>query len=188
MSYSVTSVKLCTALGLAGVMLMSGCSTAPPVEEQLQLEEVTISDEEISVDVTPEVDITPEPVYVEPEAVYVEPTTPTYEEVQNDYVVQKGDTLWGIAKSHNCSIADLVRWNDLRKSDLLSIGQVLRVGSSSQGSTYSANSGESHIIAKGDTLWGISRRYNCSVAELKSWNNLTASHVLSVGQELRVSQ
>jgi LysM repeat protein len=140
---------------------------------------------EVEVDITPEVevDITPEPE----SEVFGDPI-PTYEDVQSDYVVQKGDTLWGIAKSHNCTIAELARWNSLHKPYLLSVGQTLRVNSSSQSSSTYSGSGESYVVVKGDTLWKISRRYNCTVANLVRWNNLTSSHVLSVGQELQVSQ
>ncbi len=191
MSYSVTSVKLCTAFSLVGVMLMSGCST-PPVDEHLQEEEVTVSDsEEVSVE-----EITPEPEVIEEVQVTVEPDepdvvepTPTYEDVQSDYVVQKGDTLWRIAKRHNCTVADLAKWNDLHKPyPSLLVGQTLRVDSSSQSVTHSGNGGEYHVVVKKETLWGISKRYNCTVADLASWNNLTAPYVLFVGQKLQVSQ
>lgn len=42
-----------------------------------------------------------------------------------------------------------------------------------------------HIVGPGDTLWSIARRYNTTVSELKSLNNLT-SDVLSIGQKLIV--
>ena len=44
---------------------------------------------------------------------------------------------------------------------------------------------ESHVVASGDTLYNISRRYNMSVAELKSLNMLN-SDAVKLGQNLRV--
>lgn len=42
-----------------------------------------------------------------------------------------------------------------------------------------------HKVVKGDTLYGLSKKYNVSVAEIKKWNNL-ASNALSIGQELEI--
>ncbi len=44
---------------------------------------------------------------------------------------------------------------------------------------------EKHVVASGDTLYNISRRYNMSVAELKSLNKLDGDAV-KLGQNLRV--
>ncbi|MGE0665350.1 MAG: LysM peptidoglycan-binding domain-containing protein [Sphingomonadales bacterium] len=55
----------------------------------------------------------PPPVVEEPE-----PTT---------YMVVRGDTLYGIARAHGVSPADLARWNDLANADLLMVGQELVV-------------------------------------------------------------
>lgn len=43
------------------------------------------------------------------------------------YVVKSGDTLFGIARMHNMSIAELVRLNDLVDPNRLWAGQVLRI-------------------------------------------------------------
>ncbi|MGI9047232.1 MAG: transglycosylase SLT domain-containing protein [Burkholderiales bacterium] len=40
-----------------------------------------------------------------------------------------------------------------------------------------------YIVKKGDTLFSISQRYNVTIAQLKSWNNLRSSN-LSLGQKL----
>jgi LysM repeat protein len=46
---------------------------------------------------------------------------------------------------------------------------------------------ETHTVVAGDTLYNISRRYNLSVAELRSINNLKKGAVIHVGQKLIVS-
>lgn len=45
-----------------------------------------------------------------------------------------------------------------------------------------------HTVVAGDTLFGISRRYNLSVEELRSINKLPAGAVIHIGQTLTVSQ
>ena len=63
-------------------------------------------------------------------------------------------------------------------SNLLSIGQKLKI---SEGTTSSNN--EYYTVQKGDTLYGIARKFNTTVDELKRLNNLT-SNLLSIGQIL----
>lgn len=45
---------------------------------------------------------------------------------QKHHLVQKGETLWGIARRHGVSVEDLKRWNDLRGS-LVQPGATLRL-------------------------------------------------------------
>lgn len=42
-----------------------------------------------------------------------------------------------------------------------------------------------HTVKPGDTLWGLSKQYNATVAELKKWNNLK-SDIIVVGTKLNL--
>jgi LysM repeat protein len=44
-----------------------------------------------------------------------------------------------------------------------------------------------HTVQKGDTLYGISKKYGISVGELRKLNNLSADQSLRTGQKLMVS-
>ncbi len=50
----------------------------------------------------------------------------------------------------------------------------------------SISSSNGHLVQKGDTLYSISRRYNISVEELKTYNNL-ADNNIKIGQVLKVT-
>lgn len=52
--------------------------------------------------------------------------------------------------------------------------------------TGPAFSDSSHVVAKGETLYSISRKYGISVAELCKENSITPSQVLKVGQKLAI--
>lgn len=91
-----------------------------------------------------------------------------------EYTVQKGDTLYSIAKKYDTTVDKLMELNGL-SSNLLSIGQVLKIPSSINLKTY--------IVKKGDTLYSIARNNNTTVDALMIANNLT-SNILSIGQKL----
>lgn len=102
----------------------------------------------------------------------------------NYYVVKKGDSLWSIARKYGLSVAELKALNNLI-SNTLHIGDTLLV--SSANSTDDNISDEYYTVKSGDTLWGIARKYNMSVNDLKSLNNLSSNN-LSIGQKLIVSK
>ncbi|WP_163192542.1 LysM peptidoglycan-binding domain-containing protein [Clostridium thermarum] len=52
--------------------------------------------------------------------------------------------------------------------------------------TYAQTLNNTYTVVSGDTLWGISRKYNVTVDNLKKWNNLT-SDILSIGQKLKLN-
>ncbi|CDF19921.1 peptidoglycan-binding LysM [Clostridium sp. CAG:609] len=95
----------------------------------------------------------------------------------NEYVVKKGDTLYGIANKYNVSVDNLKSYNNL-STDSLSIGQIIKIPDNK------VNSNE-YVVKSGDNLYSISRKYGVSVDELMSVNNLKST-VLSVGQVLKI--
>ncbi|GJH34452.1 peptidoglycan DD-metalloendopeptidase family protein [Paraburkholderia hospita] len=69
------------------------------------------------------------------------------------YRVERGDTLYKIARSNRTSVESLTRWNKLSNPDSLEVGQVLRVApppgtaTASTGSTRSSSSGSASASA-----------------------------------------
>ena len=93
---------------------------------------------------------------------------------QITYVVKKGDSLWLIANKYDTTIEKIKTTNNLT-SNLLPIGQVLIIPSTSEYKTYT--------VQKGDSLWLIANKYNTTVDNIKKLNNLT-TNLLSIGQKL----
>jgi len=98
----------------------------------------------------------------------------------DEYIVKKGDSLWKISKDFGISVDELKKYNNLSSNNLY-IGQVLEIPSTESLSPYNST----YMVAKGDSLWSISQKFNTSVSELKKINGLS-SNLLSIGQILKI--
>ncbi|TYS17752.1 LysM peptidoglycan-binding domain-containing protein [Rossellomorea vietnamensis] len=113
----------------------------------------------------------------------------------SSHKVSSGDSLWSIAKKYDTSVSALKKLNSL-KSDVIYPNQVLKV-EGSQAAVPAPPSKETAVdkpvvetkytIVPGDTLIGIANKHSISLAELKSWNNLT-THLIYPGQALIVAR
>lgn len=97
------------------------------------------------------------------------------------YTVRRGDTLSKIAAAHGMSSAELQRANGIRNASHIEVGQKLKVA----GGTSSSSSWTTYTVRAGDSLGAIATRHKCTVAELKSWNQLRST-VIHPGQKLKV--
>ncbi len=43
------------------------------------------------------------------------------------YAVQSGDTLAKIAKKYNVTMEQLIKWNDIKNPDMITVGQQLKI-------------------------------------------------------------
>ena len=101
-------------------------------------------------------------------------------EEQNDYeiyIVVDGDSLYSIANKYNISVNDLIDFNGL-PSTVLTVGDAIRIPKESVNAKENV-----YIVKPGDTLYRIANKYNISVNDLITTNNLS-SNILSIGQEL----
>ena len=106
-----------------------------------------------------------------------------------NYTVQKGDTYYSISKKYNITLQELYSANGIESTDVLKVGQVLKIpGKSSDqtNSTVSTTKTTNYQVVSGDTLYSISRKFSTTVDNLRSLNGLTESSVLKVGQILKV--
>lgn len=129
------------------------------------------------------------------------PVAPEKEETHKEalvHIVQKKETLFKIAKMYDCSVEDLMRWNNL-KNTYLKIDQRLIIQQEeevkrevvpeitpveeviinpTQGSDTTI-----HIVKAKETLYRISKIHGCTVEEIQEWNHLKGT-ALKIGQNL----
>ena len=134
-------------------------------------------------------------------------TVPTYAEQktettdENTIVVKLGDTLYALAKKHGLSVSEMAALNGLMEPYQLSVGQKLLLKSKTEpvetADVLQVNKPKNMVqttrvelqeivVARGDTLYSISRKYSIPVNDLAVMNKLTPPFELSVGQKLRV--
>ena len=108
------------------------------------------------------------------------PSSESIDEPKQDgtYTVKLGDTLYGVARTYGVTVDELKRANNLT-NDILTVGQVLNIPN------QTGTTGNSYTVQSGDSLYSIARRFNTTVDELKTINNLT-SDILSIGQKLLI--
>ncbi|MFD1018387.1 LysM peptidoglycan-binding and 3D domain-containing protein [Thalassobacillus hwangdonensis] len=91
----------------------------------------------------------------------------------DDYVVNKGDTLWGISQDNGVTVNQLKQWNNL-DSNLIYPNDKLTVSATNNAE---ANQSSKYTVKSGDTLWGISQEYGVTVDQLMAWNNLSSTTI-----------
>ncbi|MCH7413625.1 LysM peptidoglycan-binding domain-containing protein [Belliella sp. R4-6] len=94
--------------------------------------------------------------------------------------VEEKETMFGISRRYATSVNEIIQNNDELKAGL-KMGQRIRIpyiapAALPQGSIL-------HNVAQGETLFSISKKYNVSVGDIMSWNNLKGND-LSLGQAL----
>lgn len=95
------------------------------------------------------------------------------------HVVRKGETLWELARERSCTVEQVRKANDLRPGGLR-IGMTLTLPS------CKPTVAKTHVVARGDTLSAVAKRYGTTVEAIQKHNGLD-SDVIRVAQRLQVA-
>lgn len=106
------------------------------------------------------------------------------------HVVQRGETVFSIARQHNSTIEAIATLNGLTNPNSIAIGQRLIVpvtAQSIQTITLVPQTAESiHIVQPNETLFRIALRYGSTVAQLSELNSLADPTLIFAGQRLLI--
>jgi LysM repeat protein len=116
------------------------------------------------------------------------------------HVVVEGDTVSGIAAAYGLDVASLLSANGLAASSLIFPGEALVLPPAGTNNAPGADTvapeapapepapapADQHVVAEGDTLFGIAAAHGVSVADLDAANALGGSTIIRPGQVLAI--
>ena len=114
------------------------------------------------------------------------------------HTVQKGDTVWGIARQYDAKPDDIIELNELKKPYSIFPGQVLRIpgaaaaaakaeapsSASPEVASSSSDNRPRHVVKIGESVSGIAREYNVNPDEVIALNGLKEPYLIFPGQVL----
>ncbi|XWX04962.1 LysM peptidoglycan-binding domain-containing protein [Aggregatilineales bacterium SYSU G02658] len=106
------------------------------------------------------------------------------------HIVQRGESLWRIARNYGMTVDELARLNGLPSTSGIFAGQRLLVpdrSSPQPALTVPPQAAESfHVVTRGETLFRIAQAYGLTVGELASANNIRDPSLIYAGQRLLI--
>lgn len=97
------------------------------------------------------------------------------------YTIKRGDTLSGIAKMFNTTVAQLVEWNNIKDPNKIYSGNIIIVGKDESKPII-------YIVKLGDNLTKIARRFNTTVQKLVKDNHIINPNLIYVGQRIVIKE
>lgn len=180
---SLKQLQFVLMLGAAATLILTqGCKSSS-AEEETTAESASVVQEEA----------VPEMKVEEPAPAVEQPAAPAV--VTTPYVIQKGDTISGIAVRHNLRWQDVLAVNEKLDPKRLRVGKTIQLpgkvevkaapAAKKAAAKKVAASGGNYTVQSGDSLGLIAKRHGTTVAAIKKTNNLS-SDVIRVGQKLNV--
>jgi murein DD-endopeptidase MepM/ murein hydrolase activator NlpD len=117
-----------------------------------------------------------------------------------DYIIQKGETIFSIARSNGVTVQDILDLNGITDPGKVQAGQRIKIPRKTEtadqavpiietAGTVNTETGIIYYqVVRGEAFYGIARRYGLTVQALRAANNLTEDYVLKAGDWLRIPQ
>lgn len=109
-----------------------------------------------------------------------EESSPLSAAVPNPYIIQRGDSLFDIARRFNTTVEALKAANSISDEAVIVAGHVLQIPS------LAAPLVTLYEVQPGDTLFAISKRFNTSVGILQGLNAIDDASAIVAGQSILV--
>jgi membrane-bound lytic murein transglycosylase D len=98
--------------------------------------------------------------------------------------VESGDNLWRIAKRYQVSVENLIKWNLIKRPNMLKLGRKLVIWQTKAKKDFSLvttlginiNRKVSYRVKRGDNLSLIANKFGVNVKQIKQWNKLNDKH------------
>ena len=101
------------------------------------------------------------------------------------YKIKRGDNLTKIANKYSIEFKVLMEINQL-DNDLIYTGQEIMVPRSPAWAQTFVPKARTYEVVKGDSFWGISKRFGVTIQDISLWNELSLTKPLQIGQKIKI--
>ncbi|MBR3132699.1 MAG: LysM peptidoglycan-binding domain-containing protein [Clostridia bacterium] len=105
-----------------------------------------------------------------------------------EYTVKRGDTLSRIAIEYNTTVQELVDLNGIANRNLIYVGQKLTIITNTDFNVVGGAGKIYYKIKRGDTLSGISQRFNVNMQTIIEENNISNPNLIYAGNYLIIPE
>jgi LysM repeat protein len=115
------------------------------------------------------------------------PTTLPSSGTTTTYTVQRGDTLYSIARRYGTTVEAIAAANGIANPSRIRVGQILKIsGTSGVPVPPPSSGGTTYVVQRGDNLFRIALRYGISYVYLAQYNGISDPSRIYVGQVIRI--
>jgi murein DD-endopeptidase MepM/ murein hydrolase activator NlpD len=100
--------------------------------------------------------------------------------------LKRGENIHTLAKRYGVSTAAILRENNFADASRVRPGTRVVIPSRAESAHASSSHGSTHVVASGETLYSLSRRYHVSHTQIAQANGIGASTPLRIGQRLTI--
>ena len=101
------------------------------------------------------------------------------------YKIRRGDSLSRIASRYKIEVSVLKEINGM-SSDLIIAGREIMVPRGSAWANKQGPRERTYKVAKGDSLWNISKKFKVSIEDIVLWNELKIEKPLQINQAIKI--
>ncbi|GAA2883953.1 SH3 domain-containing protein [Enterococcus casseliflavus] len=102
--------------------------------------------------------------------------------------LSKGATVTVTATKTGTTVNGTNKWYYVSGKGWVSGAYLTAASSGSSNTNTSSSSTKTHTVKSGDSLWSLAQKYNTSISQIASWNEINSSYTIYVGQKLIVSK
>jgi len=108
-----------------------------------------------------------------------------------EHIIESGETMWGITRKYGVSESELKRLNPILSSGFPA-GAVIKIPVTEIEKTLAKPVNEAafknHLVEKGETLYGLSKKYDLSITEIKKYNPVLENRNLVYGETILIPE
>jgi membrane-bound lytic murein transglycosylase D len=108
------------------------------------------------------------------------------------YTIKKGDSLWSIANEMGVNIGALSQWNHIHPEKKIIPGDKLKIKMVNAPDPSDKSLGMMkrkeivYVVKEGDSLWSIAQKFNLTISEIKTWNQINGGDLIHPSDRLKL--